>query len=453
MHGKRIGTLTLALAAMWIGSGLAQVIPIREQGGNSRRVVPRRTPEDPSDPPMPPVRVVVVGSSTAQGAGASSIAASWAGRLDAWLQDHGLAMSNVSIIGTATADSIARFNNDVRPLNPKFVILATSIANEGITENNTAAVAAQYLDNTRKLIRMTEGIGAIPIVVTPYVNDTFGVTIHSALIALSAQFEAEGVTVWDFLNATDDGDGHWIPGLSLDGTHPTDEAHRQLFDGIPLSFFDTALAPSRWPPTMNFGSWKSVYGDGTPPSIEVVLATPVMSWSVAFWMRPGTSTDPQPLLTVGDVGVVLRRSGARLDIMRDGEILATAQLPPPPGFTHICLTYQKLASSLTLYLNGAVADSVRLETEQSAGSFRITSAPGTEGELFSRLLVYRTPLNSQDVKDLVVGRMHFKSLEAYLPLTVSPARLMRNRAETIVPVTVDGAWTWSPAGPSLTLME
>jgi len=400
-----------------------------------------------------PVRVVLLGSSTALGAGASSTAASWAGRLASYLRVRGFDFVNVSISGTATADSLARFENDVTPLAPQFVILATSIANEGLTNNNIPTITAKYLANTRTLIRMTENIGAIPILVTPMVNNTYTAKVRTALIALCSQFEAEGVEVWDYFNSLDDGTGKFLAGLSKDGTHPNDTGHQHLFDAIPTTCFLAALNPPRWAPAMDYGSWKSAVGDGTPPSIAVGLASPALSWSVTFWMKPGNSTEAQPTLTVPDAALQLRRTGTRLDLLQNEAILATAEIPSLSTFAHIGITYQKLSGALTLYVNGVAAAASTLSTDNPAGSFRIASLPAGDGDSFCRIQIYRTPLNAQDLKDLAAGRLHFKSLAANLPLTSSSGRGLVSRNSTGITATMEGAWNWTEAGPRLGLID
>ena len=401
----------------------------------------------------PPVRVVLLGSSTALGAGASSSGASWAGRLGAYLQTKGLEFVNASISGTATADSIARFENDVTPRSPQFVILATSIANEGLTPNNIPTILPRFLANTRTLIRMTESIGAIPILVTPMVNNAYTAKVRTALITLSSQLEAEGVEVWDFSNSLDDGTGKFLAGLSKDGTHTNDTGHQQLFDAIPATCFVAALNPPRWAPAMDYGSWKSAIGDGTPASITVSLASPALSWSVAFWMKPGNSGEVQPTLTIDDTTLQLRRTGTRLDLLQNEAILASADIPSLSTFVHIGITYQKLSGALTLYVNGAPAAASTLTTENPAGSFRIASLPAGDGDSFCRIQIYRAPLNAQDMKDLAGGRLHFKSLAANLPLTSSSGRGLVSRNPAGITTTMEGSWNWTEAGPRLGLID
>ena len=62
--------------------------------------------------------IVILGSSTAQGVGASTYARSWAGLLTSAVAPRGWTVQNVSISGSGTAGSLARFDQDVTPLRP-----------------------------------------------------------------------------------------------------------------------------------------------------------------------------------------------------------------------------------------------------------------------------------------------------------------------------------------------
>src|SRR5579883_3007408 len=67
--------------------------------------------------------VVILGSSTAAGAGASDYQFSWAARLARAIAASGFHVLNLSISSTTTQDSLDRFATDVAPLRPDFVVL------------------------------------------------------------------------------------------------------------------------------------------------------------------------------------------------------------------------------------------------------------------------------------------------------------------------------------------
>lgn len=92
------------------------------------------------------IRVVFLGSSNMQGAGASTYANSWAGRLQAYLEGlGGYEVRNVSIAGTNSSVSLARFYTDVIVWNPSIVIEGTALWNWGFWGGNYNATNTDLL--------------------------------------------------------------------------------------------------------------------------------------------------------------------------------------------------------------------------------------------------------------------------------------------------------------------
>jgi lysophospholipase L1-like esterase len=398
-------------------------------------------------------RVVILGSSNAVGSSASQSSRSWAGLLADALRGRAIPVVNASIGGTNTADSISRFERDVARYDPDFVILATSILNEQLLPN-VPTTSEQFLQNTRQLIARVEAIGAIPILITPYTNAGLNPALRQQMLQISREFEAEGVTVWDFWNVMDDGTGHWLPGLSADGTHVGDTGHLNLFESIPLGFFDFAGNPNRpLPPLQGFGSWVADAGDGSQPSINVSPASPAPSWSAAFWTRAGSEGEEKTLLEVSGPAARVRRIGKRFELLLGDQVAAVGDVSEQGGFQHLCLTHQGLTGLITLYVNGAAAGATTVAGAESARLFTLGTTreqPGIQGESVAQFLVYRTPLCAEDVRELAAGRIPVKSLEAHLPLAQSPARRNQNAGPTIVDVVIGGTWHWVVEGPRTT---
>lgn len=395
-------------------------------------------------------RLVVLGSSTAAGAVAPSYASSWAGLLAAALRSKGVAVLNVSVNGARTASSLERFDRDVTPLAPDFVVLATSIMNES-PFGHFPSLRRTYIQNTRLLIARVRAIGAMPILATPYPSDALNPTLRLQMLEISRDFEAEGVTVWDFWNALDDGAGRWLPGLSGDGVHAGLIGHLHLFESIPLGFFDFALTPFRpLPPRPGFGSWTAGPGSAPPPAIQVTPASPASSWSTAFWTRAGRDSEARSILEIAGPGVILRSAGMRFELLLLGEVVAAGEASEAGDFQHVSITYQALTGALALYINGTPAG--RTAAAGAAPARRFTwgtanASPAIAGESFSQILIYRSPLCGEDIRELAAGRIPSKSLEAFLPLGQSPGHPNHNAAPTLVEIVIAGEWLWAPDGP------
>jgi lysophospholipase L1-like esterase len=398
----------------------------------------------------------VLGSSTAAGAVAPSYAGSWAGLLTAAIRSKGVAVLNASVNGTRTASSLERFDRDVAPLAPDFVVLATSVMNES-PFGDFPSLRRTYTQNTRLLIARVRAIGAIPIVVTPYPSDALNPALRQQMLEIAREFEAEGVTVWDFWHAMDDGAGRWLPGLSDDGVHVGLVGHLHLFESIPLGFFDFALTPFRpLPPRQGFGSWIAAPGSAPPPAIQVTPASAAPSWSAAFWTRAGRDSEAKALLEIAGPGASLRRTGKRYELLLSGEVVTAGEASESPDFQHICLTYQALSGTLTLYVNGARAGGVAATGAAPARRFTwgpTSLSPGIAGESFSQILIYRSPLRLEDIRELATGRTPSSSLEAFLPLGQAPAHPNQNAAPTVVEILITGEWLWAPDGPRVLAVQ
>jgi lysophospholipase L1-like esterase len=392
--------------------------------------------------------IALLGSSTAQGVGASSYQASWAGLLTAALAGRGLVLQNVSISATNTGDSLARFDRDVTPLHPAIVILATSIANEPSDK-----ALSGYLSNTMLLIRKVEAIGAIPVLVLPYPYNGFSAATYSGIRDIYRTFEAAGVPVLDFLDGTDDGQGHWIAGLSVDGTHPTDVGHRLLFDSIPVTLFESLLGPSLPANRRGYGSWSQNTGPDEEGSLDVAPLAPVGSWTVSFWTRSSAAVLERVLVSINGEWLQVRRIGDELEVWNGAVSVARLRMSSGARCHQVAVTYQSITGSLNIYIDGAL-QSAGVVRGSPATSISFGGAVGlplwnATGDEFADVLVYRAPLAAADVARIAQGEPPWKSVEAWLPLTSWPDRPYLNFAASVVAVTPQGKWAWSADSVSL----
>lgn len=390
-----------------------------------------------------PTTILVLGSSTAAGSGASTYSNSWVGLLTSVLAPKGFVVKNNSIGGTATGDSLARFDRDVTPYAPAFVLLATSFANEPGTDT-----PHDYLQNTLLLIRKVESIGAIPIVVAPYPNDSFNASTYSSVMDIYATLNAEGIPILDFLDATDNGHGHWVAGMSLDGTHPTDVGHRLLFDCIPLTLFDSLQRPR---PPMNphgFGSWIQTSDTTTRGDLEIRPYSGMQSWTVSLWTNPSASPNERTLLNLNNGGFQLRRTGSVWTLWNGSVQLAAMDIRETRAFHHVAFEYQSITGMLGLYIDGqlraqALRPAEKPLTVLSIGGDPANASLNAEGDAFADVLLYRAPLSQTDMQAIRFGHTPWKSVEAWLPLAYSPNRGVQNLAASVPTVIVFGTWTWS----------
>ncbi|MGJ5813202.1 GDSL-type esterase/lipase family protein [Paludibaculum fermentans] len=401
-------------------------------------------------------RIVILGSSSAAGLGASRYDLSWVGLLTPELHNRGFEVVNSSISGSGTSTSLARFDTDVAPHQPDFVVLATSIFNEGFVSAPQPALN-RYIINTRELIRKTRELGAIPIVVGMYPSDFYNSTNISLISQLYRTEETLGVPVWDFWSIVSDQAGNWLPGLTRDGLHPTDVGHSYFFNSIPISLFDVAYSAPHVDLATVPGSWRTPQpAEGQDHGrIDIRLDRPSDSWTSAAWIQDSGVDAWQVYLRFGsDKGERFRleRHGPEL-VLREAEdetLRAPLTVGSERSWHHVAVSYQFATRKLQVLLDGSVAGELQTSQVEPMSYFEYGS--GCSGCSFSDLVAYRTNLDMDQVALIKSGLIPRRSLEFWAPLRQSTMDSL-NLARTNPSLTITGSWQYqageSPASCSL----
>jgi lysophospholipase L1-like esterase len=390
-------------------------------------------------------RIVIAGSSVAAGASAATYAQSWAGLLTTALEARGYTVINVSISGNSTQAIINRFYTDIAPLQPDFVIHNTGIPNDS---NNFTT----YTANIHRLIKMTEGIGAVPIVGSQYANNDDSATVCRQKQDLRDYFNKTGVAVIDFLSATANfsSDCDWFPGNFADALHPNSVGHQLMFSAIPLSLFDVAVDRLALP-VAGSGVWQwGSSGTGTP--LVTTLDTPADSWTWSAWVR---GKDAAAAFVAMHVGGPLAAAGLRvrctttLDVWRLSattpgfEIASTVQCGDS-NWNHVAVAYHDANETFTFFINGVLAGTqtgAPFSPAQTFNTFFRSDAgpfiPNTG--MISQLAIWRVALSAEQVRSLYFGRVHLGSLEFWSNFDGAPGVTLSNLAMTSTSTVVD--WT------------
>jgi lysophospholipase L1-like esterase len=331
-------------------------------------------------PVLPAKVLVILGSSNGAGTGAStshgdpkapdwlSPRTSWAGLLTAQLAARGWKVYNRSMSGSYTAVSLQRFFSDIPPLHPRVVLFCTSLENEPgwNTDATTPAVAEVYLAHLKTMIELCRGLGAAPLVVSPYPKNTNDPLSWVYLQKLMAEIDALDVPVFDFLSpAADPGTpGHFLPGISSDGTHVNDVGHAVYASAIDPSVIENATIAPREAAVPEVGAWK-VIGNATPAPVVIdSSACPAVSWTVRVLVK-GTPGIPSRRFFLGaaaarnqePLGISTTAAGVYALTGPDGAVLAATSLNPAanPAEHELAITYNHLTSEAILYVDGIPA--------------------------------------------------------------------------------------------------
>jgi lysophospholipase L1-like esterase len=384
-------------------------------------------------------RIVIYGSSTASGVGASAYSKSWAGLLEANLEAKGYAVFNASISGDTSQKLIDRFYRDVVPLKPDFVLIGNGIWNDGAI----TSVLANYIKNIKKLARMVENIGAIPLVVGIYPKDvSTGKDIFSARQFYSSMQEM-GYTTFDcYSSVVNPSTGAWAAGLSSDGTHPVDVGHNELYNAIEPSIFDVA-SPEKIINTENIQAY-AMTGDTTTATtpIAIDIDDGLYSFSVGAWVKNNNAS----LASVSQIGFnrggsvnlrVRNNSGTAYYSLYDeaGTDIISSVPWNSTAWNHHAVTFSWHDKKLSYYVNGSfVGSSTAAITTPEGIATKVTflargnGATECSGCSIALPFIYRTALLSNDIAKIYRREFPAKSLTFLSTFREVPAGIIENMA-------------------------
>lgn len=390
-------------------------------------------------------RIVIAGSSTAAGVGASTYALSWAGLFTTAMTAKGYTVINMSISGNSVQAMIDRFYTDIAPLNPDIVIHNTGIPNDG---NNFTT----YTANIHRIIQMTQQIGAIPILGSQYGNNGDTATICQQKQDLRDYFNKSGIATIDFLSATADFASNcaWYPGTFADAIHPNDAGHQAMFSAIPLSLFDVLV--SGYTPSNRPGSGVWEWGIATTGSpLLTTLNSATDSWTWSGWMKGGTGF---PFATFSLTGAVQSSTALRVrcpgsnDFWQlTGSTVGIVSSVPcgDQQFVHLAIVYVNGSKTIQFYVNGSLVGSQASYTlpavQQFATLYRADGNPfiPAAGGQISQLAIWRTPLSASQILAVYNGRIQAASLEYWSNFDTAPGPTLPNLALSSTTTAVD--WT------------
>ena len=403
-------------------------------------------------PPVPPGKVLVIlGSSNGAGVGAStshgdpkgpawaSPPTSWSGLLATQLAARGWTVYNRSISGTYTAVSLQRFFSDIPALHPRAVLFCTSLENEPgwNTDATTPAVAEVYLAHLKAMIELCRGLGAAPLVVSPYPKNTNDPLSWVYMQKLMAEIDALDVPVFDFLSPTADPGtpGHFLPGISSDGTHVNDVGHAAYASSIDPAVIENATIAPRESAVPEIGSWK-VTGNAVPAPVVIdSSACPAASWTVRvlvkgapdvssgrFFLGAAAARNQEPL------GISTTAAGVYALTGPDGTVLAATSIHPAadPAEHELAVTYNHLTSEAILYVDGVRAGggkAVLPAVPLFLCGGKANAPADAENASFRGLAAWRVPFLPQDLAAMHAShKLLHRSLIASLNFDKAPDR-------------------------------
>lgn len=404
--------------------------------------------------------IVILGSSTAAGVGSSNYTGdpnneahpisttSWVGIVCAQLTQY--TCKNQSISGTHTASSIARFKTDVVKHKPRYVILATAIWNEPNFSTSPVSVGKTYLQNTKKLAKMIQDIGAIPVIHGPYPKSSANATSYAVMKGVYSELEKDFPIIFDFLGTVDDGTGAWFSGLSGDGTHPNNAGHAALANTVSIAKF-SGVSPYILDFASMSGKWKMPSVDTTASPLGVTTRA-LSSFTMRGKYTFTTDINGRAFLSAdaGSGNVLRVRNLSEVYDLVDGSTQITTSSERGDDFKEhdLVMTFNATQNTTKLYIDGILIGSGALNQTTSktrfswAGHTALTAYSALNAVL-SDCSLWSTELSADDISSMFNGgRLPTKSLEVHVPLNHVPnVGFALNAAGTNYIVTSPSAWS------------
>mmetsp|Transcript_66295 Transcript_66295/g.156059 ORF Transcript_66295/g.156059 Transcript_66295/m.156059 type:complete len:321 (+) Transcript_66295:88-1050(+) len=210
---------------------------------------PLRLRGPPIPAPAPGKRVCICGSSVAAGFWAQEDHG-WAHTLATVLEErYHYQTVNVAVHRYSTSRLLQDFQRLVASLKPDIVVIALSLANEGLSwrpMQEWEEVSLNFKNGMRQLLHEVDKIGAKAVLGDVYPNSGYHHIQQVSLLQDAHKFLAsQNVPVLDWEAALDDGHGRWRDGLMEDAGHPNSAGHEKMFQAIDLTVFrpDELLFP------------------------------------------------------------------------------------------------------------------------------------------------------------------------------------------------------------------
>ena len=185
-------------------------------------------------------KIIFIGSSVCVGTGAHNDRG-WSTLLAERLMSQGHEVSNCSIGGQKTSDILLRLERDVINHAPDICIVGLGLANEGLPktgdELDARIIQGVFLSNLAAIVNALRRCGIRPVIGGVYPNNKYTPMHYGILKETQNILNTWDVKVFDWLNALDDGCGHFKDGLDHDAGHPNDAGYKVMYDCIPEKLF------------------------------------------------------------------------------------------------------------------------------------------------------------------------------------------------------------------------
>lgn len=361
-----------------------------------------------------PKKIVVLGSSVASGWVTSyeekyDFKNGYAYRLERAVKEEGFEVINKGIPGDNTTDALARFDEDVLPLDPDYVLIGLSMSNEGLETEDPDSVFKSFENGMKQLIAKCEEKDIYPILGQCYANDNFTPKQYDYLKRMNIEMNSWGYPCLNFLGALNDGNGNFPEGTTFDPNHPDDRGHEEFFLAIPTGLFD-ALETNKKVPGLSDGNHSTSIGrKGQYEQLFYFPSSIMHSFSMVFDFKPSKQGILAKVLTTSDEKKVTIKNDA---IIYNGKEFKIADhLKQKNEWNALAISHHFMASNTSIYLNGKLVGEIKERIEPAGFAIGDPESTISVKDLF----IYRAGLTTDEIIAGETSMIH-ASLDFYSPL-------------------------------------
>lgn len=368
------------------------------------------------DGSIDPLRISVMGSSVANGQGATDNQgyAYMYGELLQERYTNNLSTNNfytsgISVNGNNTINLLARYNELIHEFG-KYVIFGVSLGNEGIHgATDQQAVFNQFRDNMQTLIAKAREDGKYPVVMNNYTRGDFDESDYKNVINMNLLIHEWDLPSVNLLGAIDNGAGRWADGYQNgdDIYHPSTDGHREFFYAMVPSLFDAIAEGKSIPERQSNTSYIpgeaiSFIPEGTVHPFTITVK--VKSNTTGNIFTIATSEEAKGSVTIDATNAISYTSPTGQTI--NGTFSSTDE------WNYITITNYYAQGVTKLYVNSTLIG----ETSDKIAPTKFTiNNDNSKTFEISELFFYRSGMNSSEIDALVSGKMLKSSLEIYAP--------------------------------------
>jgi lysophospholipase L1-like esterase len=429
-----------------------------------------------------PRRIAVFGSSVANGTGDEYNKEGYTGLLRTLLGARGWEVLNQSRGGDTTLRMAPRWAPEgtpdprtryLLPVNPGYVVIGLSLANEGVYEAATPSdkdkIFEQYQNGIKGFISKARDARIVPILALCYPRSVYTEVDYQYVKRSNILESTWDVPTVNFLGAADDGHGQWARGLMFNDKHPNATGHQELAYAFVPTLFE-ALEQGKPTPTRPANAGFARIANGATP-LTFAPGSTLHSFALSVMVRAQgdgaiEAISGSTLLSViekkhagsGASGTDFEESHFTTDRpftalvgVRDGKwsyrsangTNVASTIAADGQWHHVVLSHYVGRGESLFYVDGTLAGTVaeRLEPNRFVvgGPDRSRDMTAARSADYKDLLLYRAALNGDEVAALQQGTLLQASLDVYAPLADAqfrPGVQVENRAQSLSAFTV-----------------